>query len=99
MTTSPARLSEIAPANGDLMPMEDIKERDLILIAAEERETQFGRGYLLTLIDSARPAEEPYQCLTSGVVVVKQLDKVLEDPTALPLTVQFAKSGRAWIIV
>ena len=94
---APTRLAEIAPASGDLTPMEDIKERDLLLVSAEPCETQFGEGYLLTL---AQPdGSEPFQTLTSGVVVVKQLKKALADDPFASFIVRFEKSGRAWTIV
>jgi hypothetical protein len=96
-TATPTRLSELAPSGGSLTPMEDIKEKDLILLAAEPCETQFGNGYRLTLTEKI--GGEEFEVLTSAVVVCKQLDKALEaNAFCLPMIVCFTKQGRAWII-
>ncbi len=95
--TSYRRLSEIAPAGCNLTPMEDLQGRDWLLTEAIPTDTQFGPGYRLTVqhIDT----DETFECLTSAVVVVKQIDKMILDKFALPCIVQFVKQGRAWVIV
>lgn len=96
--TMPARLSAIAPPGGALTAMEDIKERDLILLVAEPTETKYGNGYRLTLTETTSDPET-YEVLTSAVVVCKQLDKALEaNAFCLPMVVRFEKQGQAWII-
>ncbi len=92
------RMSDVSPANTDLTPMEHISDTDLKLISFEERETQFGRGYPLTLDDPNR--EELVSVLTSAVVVVQQLDKMVKDGSfQTGMLVNFTKHGRCWVIV
>jgi hypothetical protein len=91
------RLAEIAPAGGELTAMETIQDRDLKLVSADERETQYGRGYLMCLIDPE--TDEAFECLSSAVVIVKQLDafKASGDPFE-DVIVRFVKQGRCWIM-
>lgn len=95
--TTLRRLAEIAPAGGDLTPMEELQGRDLLLKGLDNTETQFGDGFFLHLEDPA--TGETFECLTSAVVVVKQLNKLQEagDPFE-DLLVRFEKQGRCWII-
>lgn len=95
-TKTMPRLSDLAPAGGELTRMEDIQDRDLRLISAEPTETQFGRGYRMTLIDDA--GGEAHEVLSSAVVVVKQLDKALENDPFAEMIVRFVKLGRCWTI-
>lgn len=91
------RLSDFAPAGGSRTRMVDIADRDLRLVACEPRETQFGRGYLMTLVDPK--GDDAYEVLTSAVVVVAQLDKLMESDPFQECLVRFEKPGQAWIIV
>ena len=97
VTSTPRRLSEIAPAGGSLTPMAELQGRDLRLIEAVERETEYGRGYLMTVVDVE--SGEAHEVLSSAVVVVKQLDqaKASGDPFA-EFLIRFEKAGRCWII-
>jgi len=96
-----ARLSETAPASADLTPMDAIQGQDLVLMSVEARETTYGRGYLLTLTSQDDNDAEVLSCLTSAVVVVGQVDKMLEANKGKfkPCIVRFEKSGRCWVIV
>lgn len=91
------RLAEISPADGDLTPMEDIKDTDLLLVGIDARTTQYGEGYMLTLTDLK--GEETFNCLTSAVVVTRQVRQIEEAGHKLPMIVSFVKSGKAWTIV
>ena len=100
VTSTPRRLSEIAPAGGSLTPMADLEGRDLRLIEARARQTEYGRGYLMTVVDVE--SGEAHEVLSSAVVVVKQLDQVRNtphdgDPFA-EFLIRFEKAGRCWII-
>ena len=97
VTSTPRRLSEIAPAGGSLTPMADLQGRDLRLIEAVERETEYGRGYLMTVVDVE--SGEAHEVLSSAVVVVKQIDQAKQsgDPFE-DLLVRFEKAGRCWVI-
>lgn len=97
-TATPARrLAEFAPAGGELTSMEELQGRDLRLVSAEPRDTQYGRGYLMALVDPK--TDEAFECLSSAVVIVKQLDQFTsgDDVFEQPI-VRFAKQGRCWII-
>lgn len=94
---TPKRVSDVAPSGGELTRMEDIQDRDLILLCAEQTETQYGRGYRLTL--TSMDETEGFEVLTNAVVVVKQLDKALADDPFASFVVNFHKQGRCWVIV
>lgn len=92
-----ARLSDHAPAGGNFTRMQDVADTDLLLHKATPVPTQYGPGYILTLSDLS--GGDTFDLLTSGVVVVRQLDQMIESDCTLPCLVNFTKSGRAWIIV
>jgi hypothetical protein len=96
-TTTPSRLSDVAPAGGELTAMADIEQKDLLLEGAEETETQFGRGYRLTLKEV--DGSDVYEVLTNAVVVVKQIDQAFAMNCKFPHLVRFQKQGKCWIIV
>ena len=96
--TMPVRLSSFAPAGGELTKMEDIADRDLRLIACEPTETQYGRGYRMTLVTD-EDGGAAFEVLTSAVVVVKQLDAMMERDPFQETVVNFTKQGRCWIVV
>lgn len=96
--TMHARLSDHAPAGGNFTKMEDIADTDLLLHKATPVPTQYGDGYILTLSDLE--GSDTFEVITSGVVVVRQLDQMIEGGQCkFPCLVNFTKSGRAWIIV